>query len=64
MIDLVITYRETGQMEEAKRTAEQLMAARPNFTVTGWFKTQFIRRDRERVEADKAALCAAGLQVD
>jgi adenylate cyclase len=64
LADLVIVYESTGQMEEARRAAEQLMAARPNFTVAGWFKTQFIRRDRERVEADRAALCAAGLPME
>jgi adenylate cyclase len=64
LTDLVIAYEATGQREEARRAAEQLIVARPNFTVAGWFKTQFIRRDRERVEADKAALCAAGLPVD
>jgi hypothetical protein len=55
----VIAYQETGQPEEARRTAEQLMAARPNFTIVG----QFIRRDMARVEADTAALRAAGLPM-
>ena len=49
------------QPEEAKRTAARLMAARPEFTIAGWRKTQFIRRDAARVEADAAALRAAGL---
>jgi hypothetical protein len=39
------------------------MAARPNFTIAGWLKTQFIRRDRARVEVDSAALRAAGIPV-
>ena len=47
--------------EEAKRTAARLMAARPQFTIAGWRKTQFIRRDAARVETDAAALRAAGL---
>ena len=38
--------------EEAKRTAARLMAARPQFTIAGWRKTQFIRRDAARVETD------------
>ena len=63
LTDLVIIYQETGQAEEARRTAEQLMAARPNFTIAGWLKTQFIRRDAARVEADTAALRAAGLPM-
>jgi len=64
LTDLVIIYQEIGLAEEAKRTAEQLMAARPNFTIAGWLKTQFIRRDTARVEADTAALRAAGLPMD
>ena len=63
LIDIVIAYREIGQPEEARRTAERLMTARPNFTIAGWLKTQFIRRDAARVEADTAALCAAGLPM-
>ena len=63
LTDIVIAYQETGQPEEARRTAEQLMAARPDFTIVGWLKTQFIRRDTARVEADTAALRAAGLPM-
>ena len=61
LTDVVIAYHEKGQPEEAKRTAGRLMAARPEFTIAGWRKTQFIRRDAARVEADAAALRAAGL---
>jgi adenylate cyclase len=57
----VIAYQETGRTQEATRTAEQLLAARPNFTIAAWLKTQFIRRDTARVEADTDALRAAGL---
>jgi adenylate cyclase len=60
LTDLVIIYQQTGQPEKAKRTAEQLLVARPNFTIAEWFKTQF-RRDTAQVEADKAALRDAGL---
>jgi len=60
LTDLVIIYQQTGQPEKARRTAEQLLAARPNFTISEWFKTQF-RRDAAQVEADKAALRDAGL---
>jgi len=59
----VIIYQEMGRAEEAKQTTEQLMAARPNFTIAAWLKTQFVRRDKVRVEADTAALCAAGLPM-
>ena len=61
LTDVVIAYQEKSQPEEAKRTAARLIAARPEFTIAGWRKTQFIRRDAARVEADAAALRAAGL---
>ncbi len=61
LTDIVIAYQQTGRPEEARRTAELLLTARPNFTVAAWLKTQFSRRDAAQVEADTAALCAAGL---
>jgi adenylate cyclase len=64
LTDLVIIYQENGPAEEARRTAEQLMAARPSFTIAAWLKTQFIRRDTARVEADTTALRDAGLPMD
>ena len=60
LTDMVIAYQQTGRHEEAWHTAEQLIVARPNFTIDAWLKTQ-IRRDTARVEADTAALRAAGL---
>ena len=63
LTDVVIAYHEKGQPDEAKRTAARLMAARPEFTVAGWRKTQFLRRDKARVEADEAALRSAGLPM-
>ncbi|MGZ5872093.1 MAG: adenylate/guanylate cyclase domain-containing protein [Bradyrhizobium sp.] len=62
LTDMVIAYQQTGRVEEARQTAEQLIVARPNFTIDAWLKTQF-RRDRARVEADSAALRAAGLPL-
>jgi hypothetical protein len=50
----VIAYQQTGRVEEARRTAEQLIAARLNFTIDAWLKAHF-RRDMARVEADTAA---------
>lgn len=61
LTDLVIAYQQTGRPEEARQAAEQLLAARPNFTVAAWRKTQFTRSDAAQVEADTAALRAAGL---
>jgi adenylate cyclase len=60
LVDLVIIYQQAGRETEAKETAGRLMAARPGFTVAAWRKTQF-RRDAARLEADVAALHAAGL---
>ena len=64
LTDIVIAYQQTGRSEEARRAAEQLLAARQNFTVAAWLKTQFSHRDAARVEADAAALRAAGLPLD
>ena len=63
LTDLVIAYQENGQADEAKQTAKRLLAARRDFTITSWLKTQF-RRDKARLEADVAALRAAGLPID
>ena len=61
LTDIVIAYQQTGRPEEARRTAKQLLAARPNFTVAAWLKTQFSHRDTAQIEADAAALRAAGV---
>ncbi len=61
--DLVIAYQQTDRPAEAKRTAEQLLSVRRDFTIAAWEKTQF-RADKAGVEADVAALRAAGLPMD
>ena len=58
--DLVIAYQEADQPEEARRAAEELLAARPDFTIDSWLNTQF-RSDTARLEADISALRTAGL---
>ncbi len=63
LTDVVICYQEKGQPEEARRSAARLLAARPEFTIAGWRKTQRMRRDAARVEADAAALRGAGLPI-
>jgi adenylate cyclase len=60
--DLVITYQQIDQPERAKQAAEQLLSVRRDFTVAAWAKTQF-RADGARLEADMAALLAAGLPM-
>jgi adenylate cyclase len=62
LTDLVIAYMENGQPDEAKQTAKRLLATRRDFTITSWLKTQF-RCDAVRLEADTAALRAAGLPM-
>lgn len=61
LTDIVIAYQHTGRLEEARQTAKQLLAARPNFTIAAWLKTQFSHRDTAQVEADAEALRAAGV---
>jgi adenylate cyclase len=63
LTDIVIACQQTGQLEEARRTAEQLLVARPNFTIAAWLNTQLSRRDTAQVEADTAALRAARLPL-
>ena len=63
LTDLVIAHQQTDQSKLAKQTAEKLMVSRPNFTIEAWVNTQF-RSDTAQLEADKAALRAAGLPVN
>ena len=63
LLDLVIIYQQNGRPEEAKQTEKRLLSARPQFTITAWRNTQF-RCDQVRLEADIAALCAAGLPME
>jgi adenylate cyclase len=63
LADLVIIYQQNGQPDEAKRTAERLLAARRDFKIASWLNTQF-RRDAAQLEADGAALRAAGLPMN
>ena len=60
LIDLVIIHQENGRADDAKQTAKLLLTARPNFTIASWLKTQLLR-DTARLDADVAALRAAGL---
>lgn len=62
LTDLVIIYQQLDQPDEARRTAQQLLSLRRDFTITSWAKTQF-QTDTPRLEADIAALRAAGLPM-
>jgi adenylate cyclase len=61
--DLVIAYQQIDQPDMAEQTAQQLLSVRRDFTVNSWAKTQF-RADTARLEADIAALHAAGLPMN
>ena len=50
LADIVIAYQRTGRPEEARRAAEQLLAACLNFTVAAWLKTQFSHRDTRKLK--------------
>jgi adenylate cyclase len=61
--DLVIAYQQIDQPDKAEQAAQQLLSVRRDFTVDSWAKTQF-RADTARLEADIAALRAAGLPMN
>jgi adenylate cyclase len=63
LTDLVIAYQQSDQPEQAKRTAEHLLSVRRGFTIASWVNTQF-RSDTAQLEADIAALRAAGLPMN
>jgi hypothetical protein len=60
---MVIAYQQTNQLEQAKAMAQQLLSIRRDFTTDSWANEQFFRGDRAQLEADIAALRAAGLPV-
>jgi len=60
LADIVMIEEQAGLRTEARETAKQLIAARPDFTVTSWVRTQF-RVDLEQMAADTASLRAAGV---
>jgi adenylate cyclase len=60
LVDLVIIYQQNGQPDEARQTANRLLAVRRDFKIASWLGTQF-PRDPAQLEADVEALRAAGL---
>jgi adenylate cyclase len=60
LADIAILQEQAGRLEEARRAGADLIAARPDFTVASWAKTQ-IRSDTEQLAADIASLRAAGV---
>jgi len=60
--DLVIACQQIDQPEEATATAQQLLSIRRDFTIAAWADTQFFRSDTAQLDADIAALRAAGFR--
>jgi adenylate cyclase len=60
LVDLVMAHHEKGQPDHASDAAKRLLSARPDFTIAAWRKSQW-GSDQARLQADVAALRAAGL---
>jgi adenylate cyclase len=60
LVDMVMIHAQAGRMEEARRTAVELLAARPGFSVAAWLATQF-RNDLDQQAIDADSLRAAGV---
>src|SRR5262249_40098052 len=58
--DIVMIEEQAGNLEAAKRTAAELLAARPGFSVSKWLRTQS-RSDVDQLAADTVSLRAAGI---
>jgi adenylate cyclase len=60
LADIVLIQEQAGQLEAARCTAAELRALRPDFTVSGWQRTQF-RADTQQLSCDVQSLQASGL---
>ena len=60
LADIVMIEEQAGQLKDARETAAQLIAARPDFTVASYLRTQF-RCDTKQMAADMSSLHAAGV---
>lgn len=60
LVDMVLTCADMGNMDDARRHARALLAARPEFTVENWALTQNCV-DLERLARDRKSLIEAGL---
>jgi adenylate cyclase len=59
LLDITLLYEQSGRHDAARATAAQLLAARPEFTVTSWAQTQI--GNPEQLAADIASLRAVGI---
>jgi adenylate cyclase len=60
LADIVMIEEQAGDLQAARKTATELKASRPAFTVAYWLQTQF-RVDAAQMAADLASLRAAGV---
>jgi adenylate cyclase len=60
LVDMILTYADRGDGDRARSTAQELLAARPEFSVANWERTQNCA-DLERLAADRQSLVDAGL---
>ncbi len=58
----MIAYQQSDELELAKQAAEELLAARRNFTIDAWANTQF-RADKTQLDGEIDALRSAGLPM-
>jgi adenylate cyclase len=60
LVDIILTYADMGEAERANSYARALLAARPEFTVADWERTQNCA-DAQRLAKDRQSLTDAGL---
>jgi adenylate cyclase len=60
LVDIILTYADKGEADKARDYAEALLAARPDFTVANWERTQNCS-DSDRLVKDRKSLTDAGL---
>jgi TolB-like protein/Flp pilus assembly protein TadD len=62
LVDLVLAHMDAGDAESARKRAAALLAARPDFTIARWERTQNCK-DLDRLARDRQSLTDAGLPL-
>lgn len=60
LVDLVLAHADAGDLPAARKSAQALLVARPDFNIEDWSRTQNVH-DPERLATDRASLKEAGL---
>ena len=60
LADIVMIQEQAGHVEDARRTAAELLSVRPDFTISAWVRTQF-RADEAQLARDRESLRASQL---